>query len=253
MPEQKLNLFQFSSGEMAQARAAAAEVMGSEVRDSSAQCCSLHNMPNGFGRDVVPPDRAGSADSAKDEAGLYPGSLCPVIYRALDPARHRNRSDVFAFPDQVGYNPVFLSDLKVVSLQSDQLGAPETASDENRQNCSIPLPPQSIRTWCAQERSALIGRQPVADPGSQPFGALHPSNTCRQLGAQEAGIRSLIGKPPHSGESDVDRRRSEILLFQEEPVSKYRMRQRNYRVDRGGSLDYRRAAAQAVGVSSASR
>ena len=31
------------------------------------------------------------------------------------------------------------------------------------------------------------------------------------------------------------------------------MRQRNYRVDRGGSLDYRRAAAQAVGVSSASR
>jgi hypothetical protein len=33
----------------------------------------------------------------------------------------------------------------------------------------------------------------------------------------------------------------------------HRMRQRNYRVDRGGSLDYRRAAAQAVGVSSASR
>jgi len=67
MPEQKLNLFQFSSGEMANRRAAAAaEVMGSEVRDSSAQCCSLHNMPNAFGRDVVPPDRAGSADSAKE-------------------------------------------------------------------------------------------------------------------------------------------------------------------------------------------
>jgi HrpA-like RNA helicase len=32
-----------------------------------------------------------------------------------------------------------------------------------------------------------------------------------------------------------------------------RMRQRNYRVDRGGSLDYLRAAAQAVGVSPASR
>jgi DNA invertase Pin-like site-specific DNA recombinase len=31
------------------------------------------------------------------------------------------------------------------------------------------------------------------------------------------------------------------------------MRQRNYRVDRGGSLDYLRAAAQAVGVSPASR
>ena len=35
------------------------------------------------------------------------------------------------------------------------------------------------------------------------------------------GIRRLMGKPPHSGEADVDRRRSKILLFQEEPVSKY--------------------------------
>ena len=31
------------------------------------------------------------------------------------------------------------------------------------------------------------------------------------------------------------------------------MRQGNYRVDKGGGLDYRRSAAQAVGVSSASR
>jgi pimeloyl-ACP methyl ester carboxylesterase len=33
----------------------------------------------------------------------------------------------------------------------------------------------------------------------------------------------------------------------------YRMRQSNYRVDRGGSWDYRLKAAQAEGVSSASR
>ena len=32
-----------------------------------------------------------------------------------------------------------------------------------------------------------------------------------------------------------------------------RMRPRNYRVDKGGGVDFRRAAAQAVGVSSASR
>jgi hypothetical protein len=33
----------------------------------------------------------------------------------------------------------------------------------------------------------------------------------------------------------------------------FRMRQGNYRVDKGGGLAYRRAAAQAVGVSPASR
>jgi len=42
-------------------------------------------------------------------------------------------------------------------------------------------------------------------------------------------------------------------ITDEEFANVNRMRQRNYRVDRGGSLDYRRAAAQAVGVSSASR
>src|SRR5580693_6495419 len=34
MPEQKLDLLQFASGQMAQARATAAEVMGSEICDS---------------------------------------------------------------------------------------------------------------------------------------------------------------------------------------------------------------------------
>jgi hypothetical protein len=56
MPEQKLNLLQFSAGEMAQARATPAKIVGSKIRDSSPQCRSLHHMPNGFGRDVVAPE-----------------------------------------------------------------------------------------------------------------------------------------------------------------------------------------------------
>jgi uncharacterized protein (TIGR03435 family) len=38
-----------------------------------------------------------------------------------------------------------------------------------------------------------------------------------------------------------------------EALQEQRIRQRNYRVDKGGGVDYRRAAAQAAGVSSASR
>jgi hypothetical protein len=45
---------------------------------------------------------------------------------------------------------------------------------------------------------------------------------------------------------------SETILDRE-GMSLRRMRQRNYRVDKGGGLDYRCAAAHAVGVSSASR
>jgi hypothetical protein len=110
MPEQKLDLLQFSSGEVTQPRAAPAEVVRRQVRNSCAPGCALHHVPYGFGGDVVAPDGSASADSAKDEAGRYPRDLHPVIHRAFDPPRHWNRSDVFAISDQVGHNPVFLPD-----------------------------------------------------------------------------------------------------------------------------------------------
>ena len=116
------------------------------MRDFRASGSPFHHMPYGFGGDMVTPDRAASADTAKYEASSDPCSLHPGIHCPLDPARHRNRSDVLALPDSIGHNPVFLSDLKVVGLQPNQLGTPETASDEYRQDCPIPLPPQSVRT-----------------------------------------------------------------------------------------------------------
>src|ERR1017187_10004289 len=135
---------------MTQARTTAAEVMGSEVRDSGVPGRSLHHMPNGLGRDVVPPNPAVSADSAEDEAGRNPGGLCPGIHRLFDPTRHRNRSDVLALADQISHDPVLLPDLKIFSMQPDQLSAPETTSDKNREDRPVPLSSQSIRTWCSQ-------------------------------------------------------------------------------------------------------
>jgi hypothetical protein len=116
---------------------------------------------------------------------------------------------------------VFLTDLKVVDLQPHQLGAPEAASDQNCQNSSIPLSSKRIQAWCAQQRTALICCQPVPNPRSQSFGTLHSSYPRREFRAQEAGIRRLIGKPPNGGQPNVDRRRGQILLLQEEPISKH--------------------------------
>ena len=140
MPEQKLDLFQLPAGEVTQPGAAPAEVMRCELCDPSASGRPLHHVPYCFWGDVVTPDRAASADSAKDEAGPYLRCLRRVIYRPFNPAWPRNSSDVLALADQIGHNPVFFPDLKVVKLQSNQFGTPETASDENRQNCPIPFP-----------------------------------------------------------------------------------------------------------------
>src|SRR5208283_3142790 len=113
MPEQKLDLLQFPSGQVTQPRATPTKVMRSEVRNSCAPGRSLHYVPDGFGGDAIAPDRSASADSTKDEASRYPRSLRPVIHCPFDPPRHRNRSDVLALPDQVGHNPVLLPDLEV--------------------------------------------------------------------------------------------------------------------------------------------
>lgn len=52
--------------------------MGSEVRDSSAQCRSLDHMPNGFGRDVAPPAQLWRRSQA---AGITTGSIFRAVSR----------------------------------------------------------------------------------------------------------------------------------------------------------------------------
>src|ERR1700689_2748082 len=210
MPEQKLDLLQFASGQMAQARATAAEVMGSEICDSGPPGGPLHHVPNGFRCDVLPPDRASSANSAEDKIGRDSGSPGPAIDRAFHPVRHGNRSNVLPLPDQVGDNPVFLTDLKVVDLQPHQLGAPEAASDQNCQNSSIPLSFKRIGGCCPQQPTAFICCQPVPNPRSQSFGTLHSSYPRREFRAQEAGIRRLIGKPPNGGHPTVKSSRGQV-------------------------------------------
>ena len=113
MPEQELDLLQFTTGEMTQAGAAAAEVVGGQVCDSRTSGRALHNVPYRFRREVFAPDRPGPADRPKDEPGRYLRSVHPVIHRAFHPAWHWNRSHVLSFADQVGYNPVLLPDLQV--------------------------------------------------------------------------------------------------------------------------------------------
>jgi len=70
----------------------AAEVMGSEICDSGPPGSPLHNVPNGFRCDVLPPDRASSANSAEDKIGRDSGSPGPAIDRAFHPVRHWNRA-----------------------------------------------------------------------------------------------------------------------------------------------------------------
>ena len=65
MPEQELDLLQFTTGEMTQAGAAAAEVVGGQVCDSRTSGRALHNVPYRLRRNVFAPYGPGSADARK--------------------------------------------------------------------------------------------------------------------------------------------------------------------------------------------
>src|ERR1022692_2035904 len=52
--EQKLDLFQFATRQVAQPRATAAQIVGAWVLDTSALRSTFHNMPDRFRRDAIP-------------------------------------------------------------------------------------------------------------------------------------------------------------------------------------------------------
>src|ERR1019366_4994194 len=56
--EQKLDLFQFSTRQVAQPRATAPQIVGGWVLDTSALRSTFHNMPDRFRRDAIAPDFA---------------------------------------------------------------------------------------------------------------------------------------------------------------------------------------------------
>jgi hypothetical protein len=58
--------------------------------------------------------------------------------------------------------------------------------------------------WSVEGALTLLSRKPIANRHTQPFGTLHATNPCRQIGAKEPAIRCLVRQPPHCRETQVD-------------------------------------------------
>jgi len=117
----------------------------------------------------------------------------------------------------------------------------------------------SFDEWIRIENPLDLRRKVMEIRGIGPYGANHIAMLLSRYDFVpcDSEVCAYLGFPPGTDpkklERAIERRyrrwgKYAFLAFKFE-----RMRQRNYRVDRGGSLDYLRAAAQAVGVSPASR
>jgi len=85
--------------------------MRREVLNAGTLSGSFHNMPDRFWRDAFAPNLAKSTYAAEDPAGGNASRLRPSVDSSLCPSGDRNCADVPPFADEIGDNPMFLSNL----------------------------------------------------------------------------------------------------------------------------------------------
>ena len=113
MAEEKLDLFEFSSGGMAQASASTAKIMRGQMVNASQLVILPQHPPDRFLAQAFTPHAAGLADAAEDDPTLNACNSQPRVHCIFHPDWNRDRADVAAFPEQIYECPVSVSLLKV--------------------------------------------------------------------------------------------------------------------------------------------
>ena len=97
MPEQELNLLEFTAAIVAELRAGPPQV----VRCNVLQACSLaagsDHVPDNVLREAAAPHLSPSGDRSKDFALTNPSGSCPLIKSGFHPVRNGHRANVATF------------------------------------------------------------------------------------------------------------------------------------------------------------
>src|SRR5215467_10119092 len=128
VPQQELDLLQFAAGGVAQAGTGAPTIVRRQFGNTSPAGVLLHDVPDHFFGDSLSPNRSLPSHAPEDPPVGDRRRLEPEIDSRFDPIRHRNRPDMRRLADQVCDDPMFLSLLKVVYLQSSNLAAAQAAT-----------------------------------------------------------------------------------------------------------------------------
>ena len=111
--------------------------------------------------------------------------------------------------EQVDDGPVIVSLLKVRQLQTDQLGTPQAAAQQEGQNGMISFALRSASVGGVEKPAPLSAGEPVADPGTKLLRAFHPPDARCKVGTEQAIVGSLVGQSAHCRQPQVDGCRGE--------------------------------------------
>jgi hypothetical protein len=202
--EQELNLFEFSPGLVAQARACAAKVVRCNVGESATGRSLFDDAPDDFRAEAVGRYSTSFVDCAEDGTFGDASLGQPDANRFGDPARYRDHSNVITLPDQVGEHPVFLALLEVCDFGGSQFSPPQAAPEENCNHRVIAFASECRPVEDRKESPALFRGQPIAYPGSMLLRTFHPAYASREVWAEQARIGGLVGQTSYGGKSQVD-------------------------------------------------
>ena len=122
-----------------------------------------------------------------------------------------------ALADEIGDDPVFFSLLDSSELRA-RVRRGEAAPNENREHRVI-TEPRSVSPFAVSAVAAPAPRSANSQADASrrtPFTRRMPR---RQLRTEQAGIGRLVGDAANGGESEVDRGRSVVSLFEMNSVA----------------------------------
>src|ERR1039457_5456045 len=131
--------------QVAQARAGTSQIMRGKILDAGTLRSSFHNMPYCLRREPVAPKFAHSIYRTENGTGADLGGSSPAVNRPLNPRRNRDCADMLTFADQIRNEAVLLPDLEFSHLHPAQLGPPQSASDQDRQNRPVSFIAEAVR------------------------------------------------------------------------------------------------------------
>jgi hypothetical protein len=114
MAEKELNLFQFPAIGMAEFFAGSPEIVWSEMVQLNPLSAPSNDVPDDILGDPLTPRCPMAAHRAENSARRYLRQKSPSINCLLAPSRHRNRTDMTAFANQVYDGPMSLPDLQIL-------------------------------------------------------------------------------------------------------------------------------------------
>ncbi len=112
--------------------------------------------------------------------------------------------------DHINNGPVVLPPLKVCKVEFCRFFPAQPASQEDPEQRPISFAFEGAGIGHLQERSRLIGREPVAQTNTEVLRTFDSPNASREIWAEQAGISSFVRKPADGRKPTVNGARREL-------------------------------------------